>query len=134
MNERIEKLVTHTLETEMAKAMAPKSLVMPKGHGYEELERILKLAFEQSASGKGRSRHAIGPVGFRPWHEQPILANSRQLGPAGPALQIMKKAQEAVTMTGNKQHVAAKAEVLGIIVYAAAMYKLLEEMEAEANR
>lgn len=105
---------------------------VPPGHAptpYGELERILKLAFDQAANGKGRERHAMGPVGFRPWDRQPILENARQVGPGGPALQIMKKAQESVTMAGNKNFAGAKAEALGAIVYAAALYKLFEEMD-----
>lgn len=97
--------------------------------GYENLERILDKAYEQSAKGKGNERHAHSPVGFRPWIDQPILANARQVGPAGPAQQVMKKTQEAVMMASRKDFEAAKAEVLGSIVYAAALYRLLEEME-----
>lgn len=99
------------------------------GAPYAQLERILKLAYEQAAAGKGRERHASSPVGNRAWHEQPILANARQIGPGGPAMQIMKKAQESVTMAGNRDFTKAKAEALGAIVYAAALYKLYEEME-----
>ena len=97
--------------------------------GYEQLYRILKLAYDQAASGKGKERHSVGPVGFRAWEDQPILANARQVGPGGPALQVMKKIQEAVTMAGNGNFTGAKAETLGAVVYAAAMFKLLEEME-----
>lgn len=97
--------------------------------GYEQLYRILKLAYDQAASGKGKERHSVGPVGFRAWEDQPILANARQVGPGGPALQVMKKIQEAVTMAGNGNFTGAKSETLGAVVYAAAMFKLLEEME-----
>lgn len=99
-------------------------------YGYNELERILKLAFQQASTGKGRERHAFSPAGiFMPWDQQPILANARQIGPGGPAMQVMKKAGESVTMAGNKNFAGAKAEALGAIVYAAALYKLYEEME-----
>lgn len=101
--------------------------------GYEELLRILSSAYKQSSDGKGRDRHAASPVGFRPWHEQPILANARQVGPGGPAQQVMKKVQEAVTMAGNGNFDGAKAEALGAIVYAAALHKLFEEMEAASR-
>lgn len=101
----------------------------PSNTPYGELERILKLAFNQAANGKGKERHATGPVGFRPWHQQPILENARQVGPGGPALQVMKKSQESVTMAGNRNFSGAKAEALGAIVYAAALFKLYEEME-----
>lgn len=97
--------------------------------GYEHLGRILSYAYEQSSSGKGKERHAMGPVGFQPWHQQPILANARQVGPAGLAQQVMKKAGESVGMSTREDFPAAKAEALGAIVYAAALYKLYEEME-----
>lgn len=97
--------------------------------GYAELHRILKLAFQQSATGKGHKRHATSPLGFRPWQDQPILANARQVGPGGPAQQIMKKAQESVGMSIERNFDGAKNEALGIIVYAAALFKLYEEME-----
>lgn len=97
--------------------------------GYEELSSILQHAYEQSAKGKGHKRHADSPVGFRRWVDQPILANARQVGPAGPAQQVMKKAQESVGMAARGDFVAAKQEVLGVIVYAAALYRLYEEME-----
>jgi hypothetical protein len=99
------------------------------GHGYEHLSRILGLAHSQSSAGKGKQRHATGPTGFKPWDRQPILEISRMVGPGYAAGQAMKKTQEAVTMAGNKNFSAAKAEALGAIVYAAALYKLLEEME-----
>lgn len=97
--------------------------------GYHYLESIFGLAYEQAAKGKGHERHAHSPVGFRVWHEQPILANARQVGPAGPAQQVMKKAQESVMMASRKDFEGAKAEALGAMVYAAAMYQLYVEME-----
>lgn len=101
--------------------------------GYVELNRILTQAYNQAASGKRAERHSISPVGFMPWHQQPILANARQVGAGAPAGQVMKKAQESVTMAGNGNFTGAKAEALGAIVYAAALYKLYEEMEEAAT-
>jgi hypothetical protein len=97
--------------------------------GYGHLRRILKLAHDQSATGKGKERHATGPTGFRVWEQQPILEISRMVGPGYAAGQVAKKVQEAVTMVGNRNFASAKAEALGAIVYAAALYKLLEEIE-----
>lgn len=109
---------------------ARQNVVMPvRVEGYELLESILGKAYEQSAKGKGHARHAHSPVGFRPWHQQPILANARQVGPAGPAQQVMKKVQEAVMMSARGDFEGAKAEALGSIVYAAALYHLFLEME-----
>lgn len=103
----------------------------PKTPGpYDELARILNEAFAQASTGKGRQRHAHSPVGLRPWHEQPILANARQVGPAGPAMQTMKKSQEAIAMASRGDYDSAIAEFYGAIVYAAATIKVLEEMKA----
>jgi hypothetical protein len=99
------------------------------GAGYEHLSRILALAHSQSSTGKGKQRHATGSTGAKPWDRQPILEISRMVGPGYAAGQAMKKMQESVTMAGNKNLSAAKAEALGAIVYAAALYKLFEEME-----
>lgn len=97
--------------------------------GYEHLNRILGAAYHQAFSGKGRERHAIGFTGFRPWDKQPILELSRITGPGASAYQVMKKIQEACTMTERKNFAGAKAEALGAIVYAAALVKLIEEIE-----
>jgi len=122
----IPRKVTSPIEAMAAQGTqsAPTQVV-----GYEELERILKLAYNQAASGKGKQRHSKQAIGFRPWHEQPILQIARMVGTGGHAYQVQKKVQEAVTMQGNGNFAGAKAEVLGAIVYAAAMYKLLEEVE-----
>lgn len=101
--------------------------------GYNVLERILGEAYKQAAQGKGSERHAHSPIGFVPWQQQPILANARQVGPGGLAQQCMKKAGESVMMSARGEFRAAQAEALGVIVYAAALYRLYEEME-EANK
>lgn len=96
---------------------------------YADLRRILDNAYDQSAKGKGAQRHAVGPVGDRPWDQQPILQIGRMVGPGYSAGQIQKKVQEACGMIDRKDFNAAKSEVLGAIVYAAAMYRLIEDME-----
>ncbi len=103
---------------------------MPAVPGYEVLSGILSAAYQQAATGKGKDRHSTGPLGFQPWHLQPIMSIGRQVGPGGHAYQIAKKAQESVTMQGNGNFAGAKAEALGAIVYAAALYRLYLEMEA----
>ena len=135
---RVEQAVESTIETPKPPPGAiptedttKKPVVGP--HPYIELQRIMTLAYQQAASGKGKQRHAFGPVGFRPWDQQPILVNARQVGPGGPALQVMKKMQEATGMVGNGQYDAALAEALGAMVYAAAFYKLVEEMKSAAT-
>lgn len=157
MNDKaLEKTVYDTLTEEMKaplpseptlprKVSASPALAAPYGQpvkqpyvpnieGYEHLSRILLMAYDQAASGKGKERHATSPiVGTLPWDQQPLLAISRMVGVGGAAYQVLKKAQESVTMTGNGNFAGAKAEALGAIVYAAALYKLYEEMEAASK-
>jgi len=93
--------------------------------GYETLARVLQLAYDQSARGKGKERHANS----KPFDQQPIFNISRMVGVGGLSHQICKKAQEATGMAARGSTDAAKAEFLGAIVYAAAAYLLIEENE-----
>ena len=102
--------------------------VIPGGvAGYEPLARILALAYDQSAKGKGKERHANA----RPFEKQPIMEIGRMLGSVcdGEMYQIIKKVQEASNMVARGNAPAAKAELLGAIVYSAAAYLLIEESE-----
>lgn len=92
--------------------------------GYMELRMVLERAYDQSARGKGKQRHARTGL---PFLQQPIMEISRMVGLAGQTYQICKKAQEATTMHRNGNHEGAKAELLGAIVYSAAAYLLVEE-------
>lgn len=97
--------------------------------GYGSLARVLRLAFEQSAEGKGRVRHANA----KPFLRQPILENGRMFGDGFTSGQAVKKLQELHGMIQRGEFSAAKAEALGSIVYAAATYLLIEEKEEEAS-
>src|SRR5699024_6916381 len=44
--------------------------------GYERLWEVLKGAHDQAAYGKGKKRHASG----EPFHEQPIVLNTKGYG------------------------------------------------------
>lgn len=140
MNQKIDKAVEGGLEVAMRNVDAEitaedaAQLVAVKSHvsrqepvEYERLARILRLAFEQSAFGKGKERHATGPTGFKPWLDQPINTIGRMVGPGYAAGQVQKKVQEAVTMHGNSRTDAAQQEVLGAIVYCAALWQHFEE-------
>lgn len=97
--------------------------------GYEALARVLGLAYDQSAKGKGKERHANA----RPFLDQPIMTIGRMLGSTadGEFYQVIKKAQEASNMVARGNTSGAKAELLGVIVYAAATYILIEESESQ---
>ena len=94
----------------------------PCPEGYEELDRVLFEAFGQAAHGKGKRRHA----NELPFPDQPIMKISSMVGLGGLAYQIIKKAQEAVSMNARGEHDAAIAEYRGAIIYAAAAILLIE--------
>lgn len=96
---------------------------------YSPLMDTLKLAYAQSASGKGSERHANG----KPFLEQPIMEIGRMVGPGYQIGQAMKKGQEAMGMLARGQHDRARAELLGAINYLAAAYLLVNEMEQKLH-
>lgn len=97
---------------------------------YSKLKAVLDAAYDQSAHGKGRARHANG----RDFDRQPILEIGRMVGPGYATGQLMKKAQEAVGMVTRGDHGAAIQELLGTIVYAAAAVVLITEQRDEFDR
>jgi len=121
--------------------LEPERMIMPKiddtemfhsVEGYEPLARVLKAAYEQSAGGKGKERHA----GDRAFLDQPIIVIPKTLngiaGLGGVAYQVNKKVTEATNMADRGNHAAAKKEFLGAIVYAAACYLYTEHLEDKA--
>ena len=91
--------------------------------GYEGLRKILLDAYEQSANGKGKERHATDGT---PWHDQPIVADLRALGSIHAAVfQARKKALEACRLDYHR----ARCDLLGAIVYLAAAVRWLDEQE-----
>jgi len=102
-------------------AVAPD--VKTETHEYSDLQRVLDLAYEQSAGGKGYERHANG----KPFVDQPIMQITRMVGFGFPAGQAQKKLQEAGGMLKAGRPEAAQAELLGAIVYCAAAWLYIEE-------
>lgn len=91
--------------------------------GYEKLRAVLEEAYDQSARGKGKERHAND----RPFDRQPIAEITRMVGIGFPAGQAIKKASEAIGMSARGQGEAARRELLGAIVYAAAAVMAIDE-------
>jgi hypothetical protein len=90
---------------------------------YIKLEGVLRDAYEQASYGKGKERHAND----LPFHQQRILGITRNLGTAqGLAYQVQKKTLEALDM---KTFAQQKRELLGAIVYVAAMIIYMEEQD-----
>lgn len=91
--------------------------------GYEDLQRILKLAYDQAARGKGKERHADN----RGFNDQPIMLIQEMVGPGFALGQACKKVQESVRLPWNM----AQNELLGAIVYIASAYIHREREESE---
>ncbi len=82
--------------------------------GYESLAKVLQLAYDQAAKGKGHERHATN----RPFSAQPMQTISNLVGSAdGLAYQAIKKIQESQRM----DHDPAVRELLGAINYLAGL-------------
>ena len=93
--------------------------------GYQKLRAVLNDALEQAALGKGAARHADGKA----WHNQPIFSTTRQVGVGFPLGQAIKKTGEAGGMYRRGEIAAARAELLGAIVYLCAAYVYLGEQK-----
>lgn len=91
--------------------------------GYDGLATELHAAFEQSALGKGKERHANG----RPFDRQPIAELTRMHGVGFATGQAAKKAQEALGMLKRGEADKARHELHGAIVYLAAAAMVVSE-------
>lgn len=86
--------------------------------GYDALAGVLRQAFAQAASGKGRDRHAQG----QPFEDQPMQQLIRLYGLGFALGQAGKKAQEAQRLPRDR----AVHELLGAINYLAGAVIALE--------
>jgi hypothetical protein len=117
-----EELSDHELDMEGDWCIG--SLTSPKVEpdNYKELKMVLDRAYLQASVGKGKDRHANG----LPFHQQPILVETRSVGIGFPAGQARKKVQEATSC--YKDHPErAIADLLGAINYIAAEIIFIEE-------
>ena len=97
---------------------APAPAPAERSDDYAVLRRVLGDAYDQAAKGKGKERHAQS----LPFERQPMQKLIELYGPGFAAGQIGKKSQEALRL----DPVRAKAELLGVIVYAAGLIVHLE--------
>ena len=94
---------------------------------YSELRRVLELAAEQAAAGKGKERHASEGERFE--HQQ-IVRLGYWSGNIGFQIgQASKKAMEAQRLPAQR----AIAELLGAINYAAAAVLVIEQLAASGK-
>ena len=118
----------------MTRKLDPSLDIIDPVPGYESLQLVLKLAYEQAAQGKGKERHAGGRV----FDNQPIMTIPRTLngiaGLGGLAYQVNKKTTEAVNMAVRDQVDAAQREFLGAINYLAAAYLYAESLKKEDGK
>lgn len=94
---------------------------------YQPLKDVLKRAYAQASTGKGKDRHAND----KPFTEQPMMEIGRMVGVGFQTGQAIKKAQEAGGMVQRGHHEAAQAELLGAINYLAGAYILIGEIAAK---
>ena len=87
---------------------------------YQSLRRVLDLALDQAANGKGKERHADPG---EPFERQKICEIARRVGLAFPIGQAIKKAEESVRLGVD----AGIRENLGAINYLAAAVIVMEE-------
>lgn len=120
LNEVIKHLENQLKSTKVCSCNEVTSL---EKEAYLELERVLRMAYDQAASGKGKDRHANG----KPFVDQPILSITRMVGDGYPLGQAMKKAQETQRLPTNKAKIA---ELLGAINYLAAAIIYYEEQSS----
>jgi hypothetical protein len=92
---------------------------------YAGLKNVLNEAFEQAASGKGKTRHGQDLI----FERQPMQRLLDLYGPGFAAGQIGKKTQEALRLQTDM----AVQELLGAIVYAAGLVIWLRTNRAPEN-
>ena len=97
-------------------------LVPDLSSGYATLRRVLDLAYQQAAAGKGHERHADG----RTFDQQPIMLLQELYGKGFAMGQAGKKLQEAMRLSPDK----AMKELLGAIVYIVGAYAHIEKTNA----
>lgn len=89
--------------------------------GYEPLAKVLWMAHQQAAVGKGADRHGNG----LPFHEQPMFTIAQTLGSIdGLLFQAAKKAAESRRLETRER---AVAELLGAINYLAGAALLVQD-------
>lgn len=85
--------------------------------GYEALQMVFQMAYEQASGGKGKERHASNGLVSRPFHGQPMQTESDELGHLGGLVyQVRKKTREAASLPTDERRIA---EWLGAINYLA---------------
>ena len=100
--------------------------ICPSDQGYQILRDVLDCAYDQAVTGKGEERHGLG----RKFPDQHIVSYPRERGTMeGLMFQVKKKMEEAVDLFKNGDAGKAEEDLLGAIVYLAAMVIFIEERD-----
>ena len=94
-----------------------------ESESYAKLGHVLKQAYDQAATGKGKDRHVKHEA--QAFEHQPICSLQRIYGSGYAFGQVGKKMEESMRMDTK----AAVAELYGAIIYIAAAIIVLEEGE-----
>lgn len=85
--------------------------------GYEALQMVLEMAYQQASSGKGKDRHSSNGLSDRPFHSQPMQTESDEIGSFdGLVYQVRKKTREGAKLPTDDRKIN---EWLGAINYLA---------------
>ena len=90
---------------------------------YIELRRVLEMAYDQAAKGKGYERHSFE----EPFEDQKICEITRRVGMGYPLGQAIKKCIESERLTTRE----GVDELLGAINYIAAAVIVMQESECK---
>lgn len=93
--------------------------------GYESLARVLEMAYNQAAIGKGVERHAKG----QSFDRQVMQTGADQFGVGALLFQAFKKSEESQRL----DHDRAINELLGAICYLAGAVIAMERKEHETK-
>ena len=99
--------------------------------GYEALQMVLQMAYEQASGGKGAERHASNGLSSRPFHGQPMQTECDEIGSVdGLVYQVRKKTREGNKLPTNERKIK---EWLGAINYLAGcvIWTLRHQSETE---
>ena len=97
---------------------------------YEDLERVLSEAYQQSASGKGHDRHGYG----KSFLDQPLFTIQERFGTGFAFGQAVKKMEEAFNMVeAGGEWKKARPDVLGAIIYIAGAIIYMDKKDGVRN-
>jgi hypothetical protein len=117
------KLEREERRDDAGEVQGPTPAAPVESESYAKLGHVLKQAYDQAATGKGKDRHVKHEA--QAFQDQPICTLQRIYGSGYAFGQVGKKMEESMRMDTK----AAVAELYGAINYIAAAIIVLEEGE-----